>query len=414
MKKVLLKTLAGALSVALALGVLPYAQAARNVLPDHWSAQAIEHAVERGYLQGDANGEINPDAGMTRAEFTTMVLRMVGQQPFGTSTFDDVPADAWYRAYVAAAVNRGIVSGFGDGTFRPNQSINRQEAVTILSRAWNVEATTVVTVPMAFADASWIDAWAMPHVHAMLENGWVTGTPGDNDTLWFNPAAQITFGETAQISFNRSRRQGSNVIVILPILNPTPAPNRVVRHSTYPPDVAPELAGATENSITLVPIAAPSGWVTEYRMLPLGAWRTSVVFTGLTANGTYTFEARFAAVNLDTHMDTLAGPSASFTTGVTRLTTTPPPAPTAADGGITYNSITLNAITPPVGWTTQYRMFGMGWQASPTFTSLPSAMGFAFEARFYPVNDATHAPSASSVPSETIFTLAAPDPTPDP
>jgi hypothetical protein len=214
MKKVFTKTLAYGLALALTIGFMPMVNAAQSINTDHWSNEAITYGIRHSYLRGDENGDIDPDKTMTRAEFVTYMLRVIGKQPMGASTYTDVPQDAWFAMSVAAATIEGLVSGFGDGTFRPHQVINRQEAITIMARAWNVTFTQQIELP--FADLDWVDDWALPHVRAMVERNWIRGATGSDGRMWLNPDKPITFGEVSQIVFNRSQRHGSNVIVVLP------------------------------------------------------------------------------------------------------------------------------------------------------------------------------------------------------
>ncbi|MDR1101906.1 MAG: S-layer homology domain-containing protein, partial [Clostridiales bacterium] len=124
------KFLSTTVAFALILGLVPaiIADAAQTTDPNHWSNEAVQHAIDRGYFTGDENGNVAPDKDMTRAEFTTMVTRMQGIQPFGVSPFSDVEDGAWYRPYIAAAYYKNIITGLSETTFAPNAIINRQEA----------------------------------------------------------------------------------------------------------------------------------------------------------------------------------------------------------------------------------------------------------------------------------------------
>ena len=104
------------------------------------TAASLEDASQAvtalGILSGDGSGNLNLSAKVTRAEFVTMVVKAtpggdgVGQA--ATSPYPDVPQSHWASGYVEAAVSRGLVSGFSDGTFRPNQEIKLAEAVSMV------------------------------------------------------------------------------------------------------------------------------------------------------------------------------------------------------------------------------------------------------------------------------------------
>ena len=82
---------------------------------------------------GDNNYE--PNRNITRAEFATIIVRALGLAPgTGSSGFDDVSTAGWYCGYINTAVDYGIVTGYGDGTFGPNEPITREQAMTMIAR----------------------------------------------------------------------------------------------------------------------------------------------------------------------------------------------------------------------------------------------------------------------------------------
>jgi len=186
--------------------------------------------------------------------------------------------------------------------------------------------------------------------------------------------------------------------------------------TTNAPTSAPTASNITTNSVTLNTINAPLGWTTEYRLGSMsvwGGWQTSNIFTELTPATDYRFEARFRANNTTTHANSAASSVRVIrTAALPRLTTAAPRlAPTASN--ITTNSITLNTISAPLGWTTEYRrslgLMGVwgGWQTSNIFTGLTPATGYQFQARFAANDIATHANSAEGPTSVTITTSQA-------
>ena len=75
-----------------------------------------------------------PDRPVTRAEFAAMAARFSGEDGKGVNVFSDVFADEWYYGAVSCAAQNGWISGYPDGTFRPQNSITRAEAVTIVNK----------------------------------------------------------------------------------------------------------------------------------------------------------------------------------------------------------------------------------------------------------------------------------------
>ncbi len=101
----------------------------------HENQPAIEALAARGIINGKNDMQFDPDATMTRAEFTAIIVRGLGLSPKGNNTFTDIPADAWYAGYVGTAQTYCIVNGTSSLTFSPDGSITREEAAVMISRA---------------------------------------------------------------------------------------------------------------------------------------------------------------------------------------------------------------------------------------------------------------------------------------
>ncbi len=141
----------------------------------HWAEAAIEQAAKSGYIKGYPEGTFRPDQRVSRAEFVAVLNAAFGV-PKATSTaisFKDVSAKDWFAEAVRSAVAAGYASGYPDGTFRPYQSVTRVEAAVFLARVLNISGNAA----LKFADASQIDEWARPAVAALVEKGVLSGYP---------------------------------------------------------------------------------------------------------------------------------------------------------------------------------------------------------------------------------------------
>ncbi len=98
-----------------------------------WYAEAVKVLSSKGIIAG-SNGMFEPDRPVTRAEFAAMAARFSGEDGKGVNVFSDVFADEWYYGAVSCAAQNGWISGYPDGTFRPQNSITRAEAVTIVNK----------------------------------------------------------------------------------------------------------------------------------------------------------------------------------------------------------------------------------------------------------------------------------------
>lgn len=100
-------------------------------------AEAVEYLNNIGVMQGDTNGNFNPDKPVSRAEMAAIVCRVLGETENLTtsSTFTDVPASHWANGYVTKAASLGIIGGYGNGNFGPTDNVTYEQAVTMIVRA---------------------------------------------------------------------------------------------------------------------------------------------------------------------------------------------------------------------------------------------------------------------------------------
>lgn len=164
-------------------------------VPEHLRQE--DHATRHlAYIYGYEDGTLRPEANITRAEVAAIFYRLVREdvrQQYYTLACDypDVPMDSWYRAEVATMTNLGILEGYPDGTFRPDDLITRAELTTIVSRftepEWSLNKKT------AFVD---IDGhWANDEIRSVEDKNWIVGYPDST----FRPDNTITRAETVTI-----------------------------------------------------------------------------------------------------------------------------------------------------------------------------------------------------------------------
>lgn len=105
-----------------------------DVAEDSWYGAAVRTLAGAGILNGYPDQTFRPDAAITRAEFVTMATGFMGEEKGTGTSFLDVAEGAWYAGFVATATENGWISGYPDGSFRPEMAITRAEAVSILNR----------------------------------------------------------------------------------------------------------------------------------------------------------------------------------------------------------------------------------------------------------------------------------------
>jgi hypothetical protein len=114
-----------------------------DVPASHPHATAIQYVQEQGMVSGFPDGTFHPDNAINRAEFTKIItLALYGQDMIdmcGTIyPFPDVPRDAWYQKNICRARDSWLLTGYPDGTFRPGQSINFSEAAKIIANGFGL------------------------------------------------------------------------------------------------------------------------------------------------------------------------------------------------------------------------------------------------------------------------------------
>ncbi len=132
---------------------------------------ALETTEHRTFVSGRGEARFAPNASVTRAETCAMLVSLLAEAPEGTQSadFSDVAAGDWYHDAVAALSELGIVGGYADGTFAPNRTITRAEFVTILSRFYPLAESDA-----AFPDVPG-DHWARAAIVSAAAKGWVHG-----------------------------------------------------------------------------------------------------------------------------------------------------------------------------------------------------------------------------------------------
>ena len=109
-----------------------------DVANNRWSYRWVEAASKEGCMVGYNGGVFKPESAITRAEMATALSRIAAKEGLimngSTKTFSDVADGKWYSSYIRQAVQYGLISGYTDGTFRPEQYITRAETVTMINR----------------------------------------------------------------------------------------------------------------------------------------------------------------------------------------------------------------------------------------------------------------------------------------
>ena len=104
-----------------------------DVAAGAWYNHAVSTLSAMGIVKGDRNGKFNPNASITRAEFAAIAARFDDKANTSAASFSDI-ANHWAKDEISAAANNGWITGYTDGTFRPNNRITRAEAMALVNR----------------------------------------------------------------------------------------------------------------------------------------------------------------------------------------------------------------------------------------------------------------------------------------
>ena len=105
-----------------------------DVASEAWYSDAVNTLASLGMITGVGNNLYEPNRSITRAEFTAIAMRFADLATGGENVFSDVAEDAWYYDYVVGSIQYGWITGYPDGTFRPENTITRAEVTTIVNR----------------------------------------------------------------------------------------------------------------------------------------------------------------------------------------------------------------------------------------------------------------------------------------
>ncbi|NLN64671.1 MAG: S-layer homology domain-containing protein, partial [Clostridiaceae bacterium] len=163
----------------------------------HWAESVILKWVNQGLAKGYGDGRFGPNDSITRAEFVTLLNRIFGYQHKSEKSFPDVKAGAWYAAEIAKAYEAGIIGGDNNGNMNPEAVISRQEAAVILARAFSLAGDNL-DAALKYSDVGQIAEWALGSVGTMTKKGYVTGRPGN----LFAPKANLSRCEAVKMIDN--------------------------------------------------------------------------------------------------------------------------------------------------------------------------------------------------------------------
>lgn len=176
-----------------------------DVSEGDWYYEAVRFVQERGLMNGYSDGRFGPNDNLSRAQLAQILFNKEGRPGVDyLLDFSDVAGEAWYTEAIRWAASQGIVGGYGNGTFGPNDPITREQLAVMLWRYSGSPAAT--NKELHFADADEISPFALEAMYWAVENGILNGY-GDGR---LGPQGQATRAQVAQMLKNFIENQEKN------------------------------------------------------------------------------------------------------------------------------------------------------------------------------------------------------------
>ncbi|WP_211267824.1 glycosyl hydrolase [Paenibacillus antarcticus] len=159
----------------------------------HWAGTSIEKWMGEGLIKGYPDGSFSPDKSVTRAEFVTIMNRVFGYYQKTIQPFADVSANAWYTNELSVAKEAGYYDGFNNNRSQADAELTRQDAVTLIARAFLLKHEGNIDASVGFKDVKEINAYAIDAVRELSNyvSGYSDGT--------FRPDVPITRAEVVTL-----------------------------------------------------------------------------------------------------------------------------------------------------------------------------------------------------------------------
>lgn len=177
-------------------GDLPF----NDVADSDWFYGAVEYVYDNNIMNGVADDQFAPQTSLTRAMMAAVLANLENASASSDAQFSDVDSDAWYADAVNWAAENGIVNGYEDGTYRPNDNLTREQMAAMLYnyaayKGYDLSATDDLS---AFADADAVSSWAQEVVAWAVGADLLHGVSADT----LNPVGTASRAEVAAILAN--------------------------------------------------------------------------------------------------------------------------------------------------------------------------------------------------------------------
>ena len=167
-----------------------------DVPEGYWAVAPIEKLATKGLIEGYPSGAFMPDRALSRAELAALLVKSKGIEPppsVSTNVFSDIAPSHWAARYVKEALNMGLVRGYPDGTYRPNNRITRAEGVAVMARFGELPMQASLNTP-SYPDLT-ASYWGTPFIESAKTAGMLDYIDGHN----FEPRRELTRAEAVSM-----------------------------------------------------------------------------------------------------------------------------------------------------------------------------------------------------------------------
>lgn len=180
----------------------PFADVAKG----SWYYEGVRYAYENGLMSGTGEGTFSPNLPTSRGMLVTILYRLAGSPAAGSASFTDVAKGQWYADGVAWASANGVVSGYPDGSFRPNDTITREQMAAILYQYARIQGKLDDSRAdlSIFSDLDFLSAYAKEPMSWAVAQGLFSGVSADT----LAPGGSTTRAQAAVILTAFSKAQG--------------------------------------------------------------------------------------------------------------------------------------------------------------------------------------------------------------
>ncbi len=225
-----------------------------DVSSDYWARPFIQVLAQNNVISGFPDGSFRPNQAVTRAEFAALIQKAFNNQnrvrQLSPGGFSDVPAGYWAASAIQQAYETGFLAGYPGNVFLPNQQIPKVQAIVALTNGLGLSGGDTSTLSTYYNDASAIPEYAAGSVAAATQGNLVVNYP---DVKQLNPQQPLTRAEAAALLYQALARQGR----LQPIASNLPASQYIVAGTP----------GGTQTGTDIVSLAASSNSFTTLTSL---------------------------------------------------------------------------------------------------------------------------------------------------